>query len=181
MCFTHPSVRFASPCVRFTSLSCPCVNETETDGRNSAPSKSTRRGPVQRDKFGGGGQSFVVFAVGGVSTFCPRTFALPLSFCSSLSFWPPSAFSHLKLCPLLSFRLLRFPSPLPDLRIVLSIPFLALTDCKSYVHRPSQLANRGPLALADKLTESLRDNEDLGLGAPDLGGGVLFIFLFLFF
>jgi hypothetical protein len=34
---------------------CPCVNGTETDGRNSAPSKSTCRGPVEKDKLGGGG------------------------------------------------------------------------------------------------------------------------------
>ena len=46
------------------------------------------------------------------STCCPWTFALPLSFCPSLSFWPPSAFSRLQFCPFLSFCLLLcFPSP----------------------------------------------------------------------
>ena len=104
-------------------------------------------------------------------TCCPRTFALPLSFCPSLSFWPPSAFSV-------------FPPLLLDLCIVLSIPFLALIDYKSYVHRPGQLAKRGPLALGEKLTESLRDNEDLGLGAPDFGRRCVIYFslsLFLIF
>jgi len=48
-----------------------------------------------------------------------------------------------------------------------------LTDC-----RPSQLANQGFSALADKLTESLRESGDLGLAAPNLAMSV-FSFLFL--
>lgn len=52
----------------------------------------------------------------------------------------------------------------PSRRII-----LAEAASHSWCLRPSQLANKGPLALADKLTESLRDNGDLGLAAPDFG------------
>jgi len=48
----------------------------------------------------------------------------------------------------------------------LSLDIGCSTHCLSY--RPSQLAQQGVGALADKLTESLRINGDLGFAAPDL-------------
>ena len=44
-----------------------------------------------------------------------------------------------------------------------------LTDC-----RPSQLANQGFARLADKLTESIRENGDLGLATPNFTASVFF-------
>ncbi|EDR04712.1 uncharacterized protein LACBIDRAFT_304059 [Laccaria bicolor S238N-H82] len=58
---------------------------------------------------------------------------------------------------------------------------LAEAASHSWCLRPSQLANKGPLALADKLTESLRDNGDLGLAAPDFGRRFYFLPTFGFF
>ena len=73
-------------------------------------------------------------------TCCPRTFALPLSFCPSLSFWPPSAFSPLQFCPLLSFRLLCFLILTPCR--FLNITFTALQYFAFYC----RLASSGYLA-----------------------------------
>ncbi|KIJ89973.1 hypothetical protein K443DRAFT_64405, partial [Laccaria amethystina LaAM-08-1] len=54
---------------------------------------------------------------------------------------------------------------------------LAEAASHSWCLRLIQLTNRGPLALADKLTESLRDNGDLRLAAPDFGSRCVSFFL----
>jgi serine/threonine-protein kinase Chk1 len=40
--------------------------------------------------------------------------------------------------------------------------------CLPHVHRQSQLASQGPVVLADKLTQSLRDTGDLDLVEIDM-------------
>ena len=40
-------------------------------------------------------------------------------------------------------------------------------------HRPSQLADGNPLELAERLSQSLRDNGDLDLAAPNLNDSAM--------